>query len=125
MNHDHLALEDTLNLLGELQHARRHCLRSAQVATDAEDKFFYLVKASQAQRIRRALQAKLGDIDKTDWCLLKCSAAIKQLNYETMSGDTELFKELEDLADGLSSHALKRDMTDCEACAVDAKLAQK
>lgn len=119
--HNHLVLEDTLALLGELEHARRHCLRSAKVATSEEDKFFYLVKASQAQRLRRMLQTTLGDIDKTDWCLLKCSASIKQLSYETMNGDMELFSELEDLTDGLSGHALKRDMTDCEACIQDAK----
>lgn len=119
MNHEHLALEDSLNLLGELEHARRHSLRSAHATDKKDDKFFYLVTASRAKQARRALQSKLGEIGDTDWCLLKSAQAIRQLNYETMEGDEAFFNELEGLVDSINSHALKQDMTGCKACTAD------
>lgn len=118
--HQHLALEDTLSLLGELEHQRRHNLRSSYAATDPEDKFFHLVAAAQAQRLRRWVQANLGQIDTEDWCILKSAQTIRQLNYELMEGDEELFNELESFVDSLNTHALKQDMSGCKACAEDA-----
>lgn len=119
MNHEHLALEDTLSLLGELEHQRRHNLRSYYAATDQSDKFFHLTTAARAQRLRRQVQSKLGSIDAEDWCALKSAQAIRQLNYELMSGDEELFNELESFVDSLNSHALKQDMSGCKACKTD------
>lgn len=118
-SHTHLALEDTLSLIGELQHLRRHALRSAHASKEQEDKFFHLVTAARAQRLRRQVQSKLGEIATEDWCGLKSAQAIRQLNYELMSGDEELFNELESLVDSVNSHALKQDMTGCKACSSD------
>lgn len=118
--HSHLALEDALSLIGELEHQRRHNLRSYYSATEQEDKFFHLVSAAQAQRLRRRVQANVGQIDTEDWCILKSAQAIRQLNYEIMEGDEELFNELESFVDSINSHALKQDMSGCKACSADA-----
>lgn len=117
--HQHLALEDKLALVGELEHQRRHNLRSYYSATEREDKFFHLVKVAQAQRLRRKVQAKLGEIDTEDWCILKSAQAIRQLSYELMAGDEELFNELEAFVDDINTHALKQDMSGCKACQED------
>lgn len=117
--HNHLALEDTLSLVSELEHVRRHSLRSYYSAQEQEDKFFHLVTAAQAQRLRRKVQSKLGGIDTEDWCILKSGQAIRQLNYELMEGDEELFNELEGFVDSINTHALKQDMSGCQACHED------
>lgn len=117
--HDHLALEDTLSLVGELEHQRRHNLRSYFAAKDSEDKFFHLVSAASALQLRRRVQAKVGKVDTEDWCILKSAQAIRQLNYETMEGDEELFNDIESFVDSLNSHALKQDMSGCRACKED------
>lgn len=119
IDHSKLNLEDRLALVSELEHLRRHALRSAYATKDTEDGFFHLVTAATAQRLRRQVEAKLGDISDPDWCELKSAQAIRQLNYETMEGDQELFTELEQLVDGVNSHALKQDMSGCMACHED------
>lgn len=117
--HKHLALEDTLNLVGELEHIRYHACRSARVAQEQEDKIHYLVTATRAQRWRREVEAKLGDISELDWCLVKGAQRVRQLNYETMDGDMVVFDGLEELVDSINSHALKQDMTGCKSCSAD------
>lgn len=119
IDHSKLNLEDRLALLSELEHLRRHALRSAQATKDTEDEFFHLVTAASAQRLRREVEAKLGDISDPDWCELKSAQAIRQLNYETMEGDQQLFTALEELVDSVNSHALKQDMSGCKACKSD------
>lgn len=119
MNHKLLAIEDRLWLVAELEHQRRHCLRSAKVAEEKEQQFFYLVKAAEAQDLRRRVMASLGDISELDWCIVKSAMAIKQLNYETMVGDEELFRDVEDFADSLTGHAFGMDMSGCKACVDD------
>lgn len=119
MNHDHLALEDTLALVAELEHSRRHHLRAAYSVEDQEDKFFHLVTAARCQRLRRQVMGRLPKVDVEDWCALKSAQAIRQLNYELMEGDEELFRELEDLVDSVNTHALKQDMSGCQACKND------
>lgn len=119
ISHEHMALEDTLALLGELEHTRYHALRSAHVAEKDEDKMHYLVTAARAQRARRKVQTKLEEIGETDWCLVKSGQRLRQLNYELMNGDTELFKELEELVDSVNSHALHQDMSGCRSCKAD------
>lgn len=119
IDHKRLAVEDKLWILGELEHQRRHCLRSARVTTEKEVKLHYYVKAEQAQRLRRKVQATLGDIDELDWCVVKSAMALKQLNYETFGGDMELFEELEEYCDSQTSHAFGLDLTGCSACVAD------
>lgn len=119
MNHSQMNLEDTLALVGELEHVRAHACRSARVAKEQEDKIHYLVTAARAQRWRREVEAKLGDISELDWCLVKAAQRVRQLNYETMNGDMAVFDGLEEMVDEINSHALKRDMTGCKSCAED------
>lgn len=119
IDHSKLNLEDRLALISELEHMRRHALRSAHATKDTNDEFFHLVTAATAQRLRRQVEAKLGDISDPDWCELKSAQAIRQLNYETMEGDQELFTELEQLVDSVNSHALKQDMSGCRGCQAD------
>lgn len=122
MDHNHLQLEDTLHLVEELEHERRHALRAARIAHTKEDKeqeLFWLVTAARCKKARRKVQSKVGEVAEEEWCPLKSAQSIRQLNYETMDGDIELFNELEELVDSINSHVLKQDMTSCEACASD------
>lgn len=115
-------LEDTLHLVEELEHERRHSLRAARVAHSHENKeeeMFWLVTAARCKRIRRRVQAKVGDVAEESWCPLKSAQSIRQLNYETMDGDIESFNELEELVDSINSHVLKQDLTGCQACKAD------
>lgn len=100
---------------------RRHCIRSAHVAEDDEKKFYYQVKAKQLQDVRRKLQDKWLKTDELDWCIVKSSATLKQLNSELVKDDLELFSEIEGLADSLLSNALNEDLSGCRACADDKK----
>ena len=122
MKHEQFDLEDTLHLIEELEHEKRHSLRAARIAHVKEDKeqeMFWLVTAARCKRARRQVQAKVGDVVDEEWCPLKSAQSIRQLNYETMEGDIELFNELEELVDSINSHVLKQDMTGCSACAND------
>lgn len=124
VDHPKLNLEDRLALVGELEHLRAHALRSAYATKDTDEEFFHLVTASTAQRLRREVENKLGEIDTPDWCELKSAQRIRQLNYETMEGDTELFHELEQLVDSVNTHALEQDMSGCQACKSDRDIVQ-
>lgn len=125
MKHEQLETEDTLHLVEELEHERRHSLRAARIAHSKEDKeeeMFWLVTAARCKRLRRQVQTKVGDVAEESWCPLKSAQAIRQLNYETMNGDIETFNELEELVDSINSHVLKQDLTGCQACAVDKEM---
>lgn len=122
MKHEYFATEDKLHLVEELEHQRRHALRAARIAHSKQDKekeMFWLVTAARCKHARRKVQATLGEITDEEWCPLKSAQAIRQLNYETMDGDIELFNELEELVDSINSHVLKQDMTGCDACKAD------
>lgn len=114
--HKTLALSDKIRLLGEIEHSRSHCVRSAHVAEDEEQKFFYQVKATQAQKLRRKVQDKWLKTGELDWCIVKSSATLKQLNNEILSEDLDLFSEIESFSDELLSHALGEDLSGCQSC---------
>lgn len=120
IDHNNLKLYDKLCLLGELEHARRHCIRSAHSIEDPEQKFYYIVKAKQLEDIRRKAQHKWAETNEVDWCLVKTATRIKQLNEETFESDIELYSEIENIADDLSGHALDEDLSGCSACKKDA-----
>lgn len=124
VDHTKLNLEDRLALISELEHLRRHALRSAYATKNTEDEFFHLVTASTAQRLRRKIEGELGEIATPDWCELKSAQAIRQLNYETMEGDSSLFRELEELVDSVNTHTLKQNMSGCQACEEDKAMIQ-
>ena len=119
MNHKTLALADKLTLLGELEHVRHHCIRSMHSIEDKEEKFYYKVKAKQLQNARREAEKKWADTDEYNWCLVKGSTKIKQLNEEVFESVDVIFSQFENIADDLLSHALHEDLTGCSSCRDD------
>ena len=122
-DHGKASVADKIALIGELQHGRRHCVRSAAAAWREEgdcDSVQYLLWAKRFQEIRREYMKKhFGDLKETDWCLLKVCAELRSLAYEVCEGDTEELKEIEDLIDEITGKALNMDLSDCIACKED------
>ena len=122
-NHDKASVADKIALIGELQHGRRHCVRSAASAWREEDdseSIKYLLWAKRFQTIRRDYMKKhFSELKETDWCLIKVCAELRSLVYEVCEGDVEELKELEDLIDEITGDALKTDMSSCLACRED------
>lgn len=122
-NHGKASVADKIALIGELQHGRRHCVRSAAAAwreEDDSDSIQYLLWAKRFQEIRRDYMKKhFGYLKETDWCLLKVCAELRSLVYEVCEGDVEELKELEDLIDEIAGKALDMDMSGCVVCKED------
>lgn len=124
-DHGKASVADKIALVGELQHGRRHCVRSAASAWREEDdseSVKYLLWAKRFQSIRRDYMKKhFGELKETDWCLIKVCAELRSLVYEVCEGDAEELKELEDLIDEILSSALGIDMSGCLSCKEDAE----
>lgn len=122
-NHDKASVSDKIRLIGELEHGRAHCVRSAASVWREEDdseSIQYLLWAKRFQEIRREYMRKhFGELKENDWCLIKVCASLRQLVYEVCEGDVEELKELEDLVDEITGKALGMDMSNCIACADD------
>lgn len=122
-DHSKAGISDKIALVSELEHARRHAVRSAVAVwreeDDSESKR-YLLLAKEAQRLRREYMKKhFGELKNPDWCLTKVAACIRQLAYEVCEGDSLELKELDDYVDELLEGALGVDLSDCEACSSD------
>lgn len=124
-NHNKAATSDRIAILSELEHSRRHAIRSAvtlSIEEKAEDAFKFLVWAKQLQDMRRKYMAKwFGNIDAKHWCLCKSAACLRQLAYETEGDDSEFLTEVDNLVDQIWGDALNEDLSDCIACAEDKK----
>ena len=122
-DHGKASIADKLLLVGELEHGRRHCVRSAASVWREEDdseSIQYLLWAKRFQEIRREYMRKhFSDLEDSDWCLVKVCASLRQLVYEVCEGDIEELKELEDLVDEITGKALGMDMSDCASCVDD------
>lgn len=120
-NHSRGEIADKIALIGELEHARRHALRSAAMKVDDEDsKSDFLIIAQIAKELRRELMQKsFPDIDQTYWCLCKSAACLRQLAYEVCKGDAEFLRRVDDLVDDIWERALGVDLSDCPACIED------
>ena len=122
-DHAKASIGDKILIIGELEHGRRHCLRSAIAAWKEEDdseSMQYLIWAKRFQEIRREYMRKhFGDLREEDWCLFKVCASLRQLVYEVCAGDIEEFKEIEDLIDEITSKATGQDLSGCQACRGD------
>lgn len=122
-DHEKAGIGDKILVLGELEHGRRHCVRSAASVWREEDdseSVQYLLWAKRFQQIRREYMRKhFGDTKEPDWCLLKVCASLRQLVYEVCEGDAEELKELEDLVDEITGKVVGRDLSDCVVCRDD------
>lgn len=114
---------DQIALISELEHLQRHLLRSMiSPNIDEEERIWYAVNAKRAKDIRRAYMKKhFPDMLDELWCAGKCAASIRQLNYETFTGDIEEAEEIDALVDSIWSKITGEDMTGCKACADDKK----
>lgn len=123
-DHDKAGIIDKISLVSELQHGRRHCLRSATAVwkeDDDSDSIRYLIWAKRFQTLRREYMKKhFGELKETDWCLIKVCAELRSLVYEVCEGDVEELKEFEDLIDEIVGTALGVDVSGCAACREDA-----
>lgn len=118
IDHNKLSILDRVAIIGELEHIRRHAVRSAHIAEAEEKKLSYGVIAQRAKQLRRRYQKEYLDCDELDWCLVKSSAALKQLFYETGS-EFSFLDEAERLTDEILSNAYNIDLSGCESCAND------
>ena len=120
-NHNKGAIADRISILGEMEHARRHALRSAVVLLQEEkedDAFKFLVWAKQLMDIRRKAMTKwFPNIDTKHWCLCKATACLRQLTYEL--GEKDVMQEIDTLTDEVWEDATGEDLSDCEACRSD------
>ena len=127
-DHGKASIADKIALIGELQHGRRHCVRSAASAWREEDdseSTQYLLWAKRFQEIRRDYMKKhFGELKETDWCLIKVCAELRSLVYEVCEGDVEELKEMEDLIDEITGKALGMDMSGCVVCRDDAGIVE-
>lgn len=119
-NYDTANVSDGIALIGELEHVRRHALRSAQLSAGTDDEIFYMVTAKRAQELRRRYMRDHFEADEKLHCLGKCTAAVRQLAYETDNGDAEFLHEVDELVDSVWGKITREDLSGCEACKKDA-----
>ena len=119
------SVADKIALLSELEHIRRHALRSAASAlqeeeSDDSDFAKYLILAKRAQEIRREyMRTHFNELKDTDWCLCKSAACLRQIAYEVCEGNAAELREIDDLVDEIWGNALGVDLSDCAACRSD------
>ncbi len=118
IDHNKLSILDRIAIIGELEHIRRHAIRSANSSSEEEEKLFYGVIGQKAKRLRRKYQKEYLDCKDRDWCLVKSAATLKQLFYE-VDCEFDCLNEAESLADEILSHAYNTDLSGCESCAND------
>lgn len=124
-DHRRAGTADKILVLAELEHIRRHALRSAlslynEDAQDNVEWIHYATIATQAQTLRREYQQKhFGALSEYDWCLCKSAACLRQLAYETQENDYGMLKMIDDLVDEIWGEALGEDLSDCAACRDD------
>lgn len=114
-------ISDLILVVGELEHVQRHALRSmVSPNIEEEERVLYAVLAKQAKDARRSLMRKhFPDCPDELWCLGKASASLRQLAYETFTGDIEELSEIEDIVDSIWSKITDQDMTGCKSCESD------
>jgi hypothetical protein len=122
-DHAKAGTSDRISVVGELEHARRHALRSAIVLAieeKPEESFKFLVWAKQLMDLRRSYMGKhFANVSSKHWCLCKSTACLRQLAYEVEGDDSEFLVAVDNLVDEIWGDALGEDLSDCEACKSD------
>ena len=122
-NFDHAkaGVGDRIAAVGEMEHLRRHALRSAVSSEEGSELAFNcLVWAKQLQDMRREYMRKhFGEIDDKLWCMCKSAACLRQLAYEVDGDDANFLKEVDNLVDDIWGTAVNKDLSDCEVCKED------
>lgn len=122
-NFDHAkaGVGDRIAAVGEMEHLRRHALRSAISSEEGSElAFSCLVWAKQLQDMRREYMRKhFGEIDDKLWCMCKSAACLRQLAYEVDGDDANFLKEVDNLVDDIWGTAVNKDLSDCESCRAD------
>lgn len=122
-NFDHAkaGVGDRIATVGEMEHLRRHALRSAVSSEEGSELAFNcLVWAKQLQDMRREYMRKhFGEIDDKLWCMCKSAACLRQLAYEVDGDDANFLKEVDNLVDDIWGTAVNKDLSDCESCQSD------
>lgn len=122
-NFDHAkaGVGDRIAAVGEMEHLRRHALRSAVSSEEGSELAFNcLVWAKQLQDMRREYMRKhFGEIDDKLWCMCKSAACLRQLAYEVDGDDANFLKEVDNLVDDIWGTAVNKDLSDCESCRAD------
>ena len=122
-NHKKAGTSDRIAIISELEHSRRHAIRSAIVLAieeKPEESFKFLVWAKQLMDMRRRYMGKhFANIDTKHWCLCKSTACLRQLAYEVEGDDSEFLLEVDNLVDEVWGDAIGEDLSECEACAAD------
>lgn len=122
-NFDHAkaGVGDRIAAIGEMEHLRRHALRSAISSEEGSElAFSCLVWAKQLQDMRREYMRKhFGEIDDKLWCMCKSAACLRQLAYEVDGDDANFLKEVDNLVDDIWGTAVNKDLSDCESCRAD------
>ena len=122
-NHAKAGTSDRIAVVGEIEHARRHALRSAAVLSTEEkdeDAFKFLVWAKQLQNMRRDYMGKhFANVDTKHWCLCKSAACLRQLAYEVDGSDIDFLKKVDTIVDEIWEDATGEDLSDCESCRTD------
>ena len=127
-NHAKAGTGDRIALISELEHSRRHAIRSAIVLyteEKPEDAFTFLVWAKQLMDLRRSYMGKhFANVDTKHWCLCKSTACLRQLAYEVEGDDSEFLTEVDNLVDQIWSDATGEDLSDCTVCKDDKDMGQ-
>lgn len=128
-------VNDKIAVIGELEHMRRHALRSyATMKNKAKDEMgaetrewmeekavYYLTTAVMATKRRRDyMERHFGNLSDEDWCLAKSAATLRQLIYET-EGTGEDIEAMDRFIDETIGCALCMDLTGCRDCNEDRK----
>ena len=108
-------LADQITVIGEVEHAYYHALKSAS-SLEEEDAVYYLTVASMLKDFRRCfMREHFPDIKETDWCLLKAIETVRQRVYESTDSHKDL-KEVNDLWSLITEHIFGVDMSGCASC---------
>lgn len=133
--HDIKLVNDKIAVIGELEHMRRHAIRSyAAMKNKAKDEMkaesrnwmeekaiYYLLTATMATKRRRDyMERHFSNLSDEDWCLTKSAATLRQLIYET-EGTGEDIELTDRFIDETIGCALGMDLTGCRDCNEDRK----